>query len=66
MTHPGEAQKQERRIKKQDEEEMLKMHVNREGATPLETQEQAHSRKRTMEEVISPNNMEEINRSDKR
>lgn len=63
MARPGELQKQGRRIEVQYEE---KMQVNYEGATPSKTQKQAHSRKRAMEEVVSPSDMEEISPSDKR
>lgn len=66
VAHPGELQKQVRRIKIQDEEEMLTKRVDREEAIPFKAQEHAHSRKIMMEEVVSPNNMGEINPLDKK
>lgn len=66
VAHPGELQKQVGRIKIQDEEEMLMMHVDREEAIPFKAQEYAHSRKIMMEEVVAPNNMWKINPLDRK
>lgn len=65
MGYPGEPRKQLWKIEVQNEEKTLEMNVERRG-NPDKSERFAYSKERTMEEVVSPNNMGEINSSDKR